>query len=145
MVEINYKVTLTILAAVTVLFTNNGNASLYDVTSNKILIGKDLKNYSDVCLYKFSIVNVSKNIKIATHSIDIDNLTNEFTADYNCLDRSMHIFKVTIKDSNTTLEEKDLNVNEKVVKGTLDSNLLYTVCKYKSSTLYTARRQYFAH
>jgi hypothetical protein len=145
MAGVNYKVTLAILAAFTVLFTNNGNEFSYDVTPNKILIGKDLKNDSDVYLFKFSIVNISKNIKRATYSIDIDSLTNEFTADYNCFDKSIHTFKDTIKDSNTIIEEKYLNVNEKIVKGTLDSNLLYTVCKYKSSTLYPARRQYFAY
>jgi hypothetical protein len=145
MVVVNYKVTFAILAAFTVLFTNNTSAFSFDISPNKIIIGRDLKNDSDVYLYKFGIVNVSKNIKRATHSIEIDGLTNEFTADYNCFDKSMHIFKVTIKDSDSTLEEKDLDVNEKVVKGTLDSNLLYTVCTYKNSTLYPARRQYFAY
>ena len=90
MVGVNYKVTLAILTAFTVFFTNNASAFLFDVSQNKLIIGRDLKNDSDVYLYKFSIVNISKNIKRATHSIVIDSLTNEFTADYNCFDKSAY-------------------------------------------------------
>jgi short-subunit dehydrogenase len=55
MVGVNYKVTFAILAAFTVLFTNNTSALSFDISPNKIIIGRDLNNDSDVYLYKFGI------------------------------------------------------------------------------------------
>ena len=61
MIGVNYKVTLAILTAFTVFFTNNASAFFFDVSQNKLIIGRDLKNDSDVYLYKFSRLFVAVN------------------------------------------------------------------------------------
>jgi hypothetical protein len=85
-------------------------------------------------------VSVDKNIMRATYRVDIDRLTEEYTAEYNCADKTEHITKVTIKEGNNIIEEKKLYINEKVIRGTIDSDLLDTVCSLQSSIIYPDRR-----
>lgn len=130
-----FKIILLILTSFAIMHTVYVYAFDHEVSPNKILIGKDHKKDGDIYLYKFSIVNVKKNIKRATHGIDIDNFFNkyseEYTADYNCLDKTIHIFKVTTKVDNT-IKDNELKIDEKVVKGTINGKLLDTVCAYKN-------------
>ncbi len=98
----------------------------------KISIGKDPEGH-EVYLNKFSVVDVNKRIKRASHVVIIDDATKEYTSDYNCSEKTVHLIKVTIKEDNTTLEQKELNTKEKVTSNTIHGKLLEAVCRQNNS------------
>ena len=102
----------------------------YKIQQNELLVGKDPKYNSNVFLHINSITRQTPNIKRAVYCVRIDRLTEEYTADYNCADKTMHIFKVAIKDRNRVLERKDLYITEKTVKNSIDAKVLNAVCKH---------------
>jgi hypothetical protein len=120
-----------LLVSLLILHALPSNSYSIYLSPNKLLVGTDPKYHRYVYLYKDSIINFDKHIITATYCVDIDRLTEEYTADYNCLDGTIHIFNVAVKDSNRTLEEKRLYIHEKAVKGTIDGKLLDAVCRYK--------------
>jgi len=101
-------------------------------SQNELLVGKDPTYNSNVYIHKDSIVNHKDFVRTAIYCINIDKITEEYTASYNCTDKTVHIFKVTVKESDRILDQKDLFIREKVAKGSIDSKLLDAVCKYKN-------------
>lgn len=139
MINIKNKHILAILALIIIMQTINAYAySEYD-SPLKIHIGKDINN-NDVFLYRFSIVDVNKKIKRAVHIVVNDGVTEEYTADYNCSDKSMHTFRVIIKEDSATLEQKPLNINEKMVVDSINAKLLDEVCR-RANLARPARRK----
>jgi hypothetical protein len=131
MMHMRCRAIFTAVASLVILHATHTTSYSAYTTSNKLLVGKDPKYNSNVFIYKDSIINFDKNVVTATYCVNIDRLTEEYTADYNCLDKTIHIFTVATKASEKTLDEKRLYIYEKVVKGSVDDKLLDAVCKYK--------------
>lgn len=124
-----------ILIIVTVIVFQTINAQAYSEYASplKIYIGNDPEGH-DVYLNKYSVVDVNKRIKRATHFIIIDDTTEEYIADYNCSQKTLQMLKLTIKEDNKTIEQKDLNTNAKITGNSIYSKLLEAVCRQNNST-----------
>jgi hypothetical protein len=131
MLVLNFRLVVILVVSYIIIHTIATESYAVGLSPNKLFIGNDTIYNSDVFLYKDSIVNDAANVKRATYCITLDKMTEEYTADYNCSDKTVHIFKVTIKSSTAKQEEKPLYIYEKVVKGTMDAKLLDAVCKYR--------------
>jgi hypothetical protein len=125
-----YRVIFILLSILILLGATRTNSYSEYLSQNELLVGKDTKYNSNVYIRRDSIVNHKNYTKTAIYCINIDKITEEYTADYNCTDKTIHIFKVTIKESDKILEQKDLYINEKVTKNTMDAKLLDAVCKF---------------
>ena len=122
-----------IVSAIVVLIgTAYTNSYSEYLAQNRLLVGKDPKYNSNVYIHKDSIINHRNSIRTAIYCVNIDKITEEYTADYNCSDKTIHIFRVTIKESDKIVDQKDLFINEKVSKNSMDAKLLDAVCRFKN-------------
>jgi len=133
MTQVKRCAVVTILAAIITLHVLCTNSYSAQAPPDGLVIGRDHNYKSNVTLYKDSIISFDKNIRTATYAVSIDTLTEEYTADYNCSNKTVHIFNVAVKNSTDTLEEKRLYINEKVARGSMDGRLLNAVCEYKGT------------
>jgi hypothetical protein len=127
-----YRVIFILVSALILLCTTYTNSYSEYLSKNELLVGKDPTYNSNVYIHRDSIMNRKDYIKTATYCINIDRITEEYTADYNCNDKTVRIFKVTIKESDKILEQKDLYIKEKVGKNSMDAKLLDAVCKFRN-------------
>lgn len=124
------KIVLVIVAIFIIMQTIKAEALPVCPSPNKILIHEDTNDIENVYLYKYSIVKVKSNIKRAMYVVGNDSLLKEYTADYNCSKRSIHVLKCTIKEDNKSIGENELDLNINAIKGTIYGNLIDTVCMY---------------
>jgi hypothetical protein len=127
------------VASLAILLTGHAVSHADHTSENVLLIGKDPSYNSNVYLHKDSIFRSDTNVTTATYCVDIDHLTEEYTAEYNCRDRTVHIFSVAVKDNDRTIEEKKLFIRERIARNTIDDRLLTAVCRYRTASPRTGR------
>ena len=126
-------------ASLTMFLTGHAVSHADHTSANTLLIGKDPNYNSNVYLHKDSIVSSDTNVTTATYCVDIDHVTEEYTAEYNCRDRTVHIYSVAVIDNDRTIEEKKLYIRSRVAKNTIDEWLLNAVCRYRTASPQTVR------